>query len=188
MMTEKQRELLEEADRVGFSHTGLCDVRTLKALPEVRSMCANDKCHMYGVTWTCPPGCGTVEECEARMQSYDWGILVQTTQNLEDSMDFEGMMAGEHLQGERCQELLKIVHQKYPKALCLFHGPCQICKKCTYPEAPCRFPDKAVSAMEGYGLLVSQVCKDNDMKYYYGRDTVTYTGLFLIKNLAENSD
>ena len=35
--------------------------------------------------------------------------------------------------------------------------------------------------MEGYGLLVSQVCQDNDLKYYYGPNTVTYTALFLIK-------
>ena len=40
---------------------------------------------------------------------------------------------------------------------------------------------KALSAMEGYGLLVSQVCQDNDLKYYYGPNTVTYTALFLIK-------
>ena len=35
--------------------------------------------------------------------------------------------------------------------------------------------------MEAYGLLVSQVCKDNDLGYYYGKDTVTYTGLMLVK-------
>ena len=36
--------------------------------------------------------------------------------------------------------------------------------------------------MEGYGLLVSQVCKDNQMQYYYGPNTVTYTSLFLVKD------
>ena len=36
--------------------------------------------------------------------------------------------------------------------------------------------------MEGYGLLVSQVCRDNGIEYYYGKNTVTYTGLFLIRD------
>ena len=57
-------------------------------------MCAVDKCHAYNKTWTCPPGCGTIAQCTERMKQYDWGILVQTTAELEDSLDFEGDAAG----------------------------------------------------------------------------------------------
>lgn len=180
-MTEQQTTLIDLAKQVGFSHYGLCDVKTLKTMPEVRDMCAADKCHSYNVNWTCPPACGTIEECEERMQKFDYGILVQTTEEMEDSMDYEAMMEGADNQKERCTKMMELVRANFSDCLCLFHGPCNICKKCSYPDKPCRFPQKAVSAMEGYGLLVSQVCKDNGVEYYYGKNTVTYTGLFLVR-------
>ena len=58
---------------------------------------------------------------------------------------------------------------------------CQNCKSCTYPDAPCRFPDKKVSSMEAYGMLVSQICKDNSLPYYYGDCTIAYTSCFLLE-------
>ena len=33
--------------------------------------------------------------------------------------------------------------------------------------------------MEAYGLFVTQVCRDNNMKYYYGPKIITYTGCVL---------
>ena len=33
--------------------------------------------------------------------------------------------------------------------------------------------------MEGLGMIVSDVCKANGMKYYYGPGTLTYTGCVL---------
>ena len=173
--------LIDKALELGFSHAGQAAVETLKPRVEVRDMCAVDKCHAYDRTWTCPPGCGTLEECGEKMHRYDFGILAQTTAQLEDSMDYEGMMQGEQDQKERSKKYLAYLREHYDDVLPLTAAGCQICKTCTYPDAPCRFPHEAVSAMEGYGLLVSQVCKDNDILYYYGQNTVTYTALFLIR-------
>ena len=41
-----------------------------------------------------------------------------------------------------------------------------------------------MSGMEAYGLVVSEACMKNGLKYYYGPDTVTFSGMFLVK---ENS-
>lgn len=180
-MTFERETLAEDAVKLGFSHAGLAKIETLKPMNEVRDMCAVDKCHAYNKTWTCPPGCGTIAQCTERMKQYDWGILVQTTAELEDSLDFEGMQQGQEDHAKHCKEFLKELHGVYKDILPLCSAGCDLCKECTYPDAPCRFPDKALSAMEGYGLLVSQVCQDNDLKYYYGPNTVTYTALFLIK-------
>ena len=176
-----QKEVLKMAEDAGFSHMALADRATWHTMKEVRDMCAADKCNAYGHSWTCPPACGTIEECQARMMEYDWGVLVQTTQMLEDSMDYEGMMEGEKTQKERFSDFLKKLREKDIDVLALSSGGCRICRKCSYPDSPCRFPEKAHSSMEAYDLLVSQVCKDNNLGYYYGKDTVTYTGLMLVK-------
>ena len=67
---EELKKLGEEA---GFTHVSALDCSTIKLLPEVRQMCASNTCHMYGKNWHCPPGCGTLEECEARVPPLSLG-------------------------------------------------------------------------------------------------------------------
>ena len=74
----------------GFSHVVLLDCDTIELKPEVRQMCAADTCHKYDKCWSCPPGCGSLEECEAKVRQYKYGIIVQTVGELEDAFDGEG--------------------------------------------------------------------------------------------------
>ena len=60
-------------------------------------------------------------------------------------------------------------------------GCCTQCAKCTYPEEPCRFPEKQITSMEAYGMLVLEICKQNGLQYYYGSDKMAYTSCFLLK-------
>jgi predicted metal-binding protein len=55
------------------------------------------------------------------------------------------------------------------------------CKTCTYPDAPCRFPEKMSASMEALGMVVSDVCKDNKLPYYYGAGTLTFVGCVLLE-------
>lgn len=175
------QELETMALKAGFSHTAPLDCGTVRLLPEVRAMCASGKCHQYNANWACPPGCGTLEECEEKIRRYRQGILVQTVGQLEDSLDFEGMKETEKKHKENFFKLDQFLRESYPNRLPLSAGCCTICKNCTYPDAPCRFPEKSVSSMEAYGMLVTQVCQDNSLPYYYGEGTIAYTSCFLIE-------
>ena len=68
-----------------------------------------------------------------------------------------------------------------PNCLPLTAGSCTICRSCTYPDKPCRFPNKMLSSMEAYGLLVSAVCEASGLPYYYGPGTLTYSACILTK-------
>ena len=174
--------IVQDALDMGFTHAGLVDVTTLEAREEVRDMCAVDKCHGYDRNWSCPPGCGSVAECDAEMQSYDWGVLVQVTMEMEDEMDYEAWVDAAQELRDRNVELNEKLREKYDEVLGLGGAGCDICKTCTYPDEPCRFPKKRMSGMEGYGLVVADVCRDNGLLYFYGKDTITYTGMFLVKD------
>ncbi len=76
----------------GFSHAGDLDVNTIILREEVRAACAENKCHSYGVNWSCPPGCGTLKEWEERIRKYKHGLILQLTGELEDEFDGEKMM------------------------------------------------------------------------------------------------
>lgn len=166
------------AKQCGFTEAAPLDVSTLKPMAMVRDACAADKCHAYGRNWTCPPNCGTLEECGARMQSYSRGILLQTVGKLEKRIDTKGYMRIEKEHNEAFRRFAEEIRKEYPKALCLGAGGCRVCGECAYPE-PCRFPEKAMSSMEGYGLFVTQVCRDNGVAYYYGPMTIAYSACIL---------
>lgn len=176
-----EEDWVKTALDLGFTAAALLDISTLKALPEVREMCAADKCHMYGKNWSCPPACGELDACRRQMESYSGGIIVQTQGELEDSFDFEGMKEVEEVHRERFEKLAGILRKACGRVLPLGTGCCTLCSSCSYPDQPCRMPERRISSMESYGLLVSQVCSDNHLPYYYGEGTITYTGCFLLE-------
>ncbi len=163
---------------LGFSEAKAFDPGILQAEAQVRAMCRADKCRAYGKNWTCPPHCGSLEQCQAKMHSYRHGILLQTVGQLSKVIDSRGYQIAEQRHLESFAVLCSAIRRQYPQALCLGAGGCRICKTCAYPEA-CRFPDMAVSSMEGYGLFVTRVCREVGLSYYYGEKTITYTACIL---------
>lgn len=165
----------------GFQYVAPLKASTIELRQEVRDMCAANTCGKYDKNWSCPPGCGSLEELRARIAGYTEGVLVQSVGELEDEMDGETMMETERRHKATFYRFLDELLPQYPGLLALGTGCCTQCKRCTYPDAPCRFPERQVSSMESYGMLVLQVCKDNDMQYYYGPCTISYTSCFLLR-------
>jgi len=168
------------AEECGFTYMAELDPGTIVLHEEVRQMCADNTCQQYGRCWSCPPGCGTLDECRKEVAEYKKGILVQTVGDIEDSFDFEAIKDVAELHKKNFTAMLSILRQTTGQMLPLGAGCCTRCAKCTYPDAPCRFPDQMVSSMEAYGILVVDVCKANHLEYYYGSDKIAYTSCFLI--------
>lgn len=182
-MSEKTEALIAEALEIGFSHAGDLNMGALVFMPEVRDMCSADKCHKYGKSWSCPPGCGTLEAITERAKQYNYGIIVQTTGEMEDEFDAETTVLAGSQQRTTFEKFVKLMKERYglENILPMGSGGCGKCKKCTYPDEPCRFPEDVFPSMEAYGLWVSKVCEDSGIPYYYGKNTITYTSCILFK-------
>jgi len=174
-------ELISLAKSCGFTEAALLDVSTLEFLPEVRDMCASGKCEKFGRSWSCPPAAPSLENMRETVKKYSKGLIVQTVGLIEDSYDFEAMMAAAKKQIENFGRLWDALEPLYPGLYPMSTGGCSKCKKCTYPDAPCRFPQRMAYSMEACGLFVSKVCTDNGSKYNYGPNTIAYTGCFLLE-------
>lgn len=173
--------LVRLAKETGFTYAAPLDVSTLEFLPSVRDMCAADRCHSYNKNWACPPASGTLEEMREKVKAYSKGLLVQTVGELEDNYDWEGMQQAAAGHAEHFVKLHDLLLKEYPGLLAMSAGTCTRCAKCTYPDNPCRFPDKLTYSMESSGLFVSKVCTDNNLQYNYGENKVTYTSCFLLE-------
>ena len=174
-----QNEILS----LGAFRVGAVPVEDISFEPEFRKLCESNACGMYGRSWMCPPLIGTVDELIAQAKTYRTAIVYQTVDELEDSYDFEGMMAA----GERINKLYQTLRRHMREkgdttSLFLGAGGCRICKRCTKPEGlPCRFPDEAMSSLEAYGINVSELARAAGMNYINGADTVTYFGAVFLK-------
>lgn len=173
------KKWIETAKQLGFDEAAPLDPGILVARADVRAMCAADKCGAYGKNWTCPPAVGTLEECQERMRRYHTGLLLQTVGYMTKAVDSRCYRETERRHLQNLRALAREVRRVYPDALCLGAGGCRVCKVCAFPE-PCRFPEEAMASMEGYGLFVTQVCRDAGLAYHHGQRTVTYTACILL--------
>lgn len=176
---------LELARQVGFTRAAKLNMDALTVLPAVRDMCASDRCQSYGHNWSCPPACGSLEVCQRRISSYDRGILVQTTGEMEDDFDARAIESAYLGHKAAFDALARQMRAIFPGCLPLTAGACTLCRKCTYPDRPCRFPGRRLSSMEAYGLLVSDVCVQSGVKYNHGPRTITYTSCILFNQEGE---
>ena len=167
-------DLIQLGLECGFTAAVPLDPKTLVLKQEVRDMCAVNKCGAYNSNWTCPPACGTLEEIGEKIAKYSRGVLLQTTGRMEDEYDIEVMMEAPKKHRESFKKFVEKLRELYPDAMPMGAGDCRNCQKCTYPDAPCRFPEKATVSMEGCGLVVTEVCQSAGIPYYYGRNTITY--------------
>ncbi len=173
-----REDWLAVAKSHGFTHAVPLEPGYLEVREDVRVMCQADKCGAYGKNWTCPPHCGTLEDCQEKILGYRYGILLQTVGQLRKDIDSRGYRETEQRHLEHFAAFCEVLRRSYPDALCLGSGGCRICKTCAYPE-PCRFPERAMSSMEGYGLFVTKVCRDCGAEYHHGPRTITYTACVL---------
>ena len=98
---------------------------------------------------------------------------------LEDEFDLQSIAAVEARHKKAFLNLARQARLLFPGCLPLSSGTCSLCRKCTYPDRPCRFPGKRLSSMEAFGLLVSDVCQKSGLPYYYGPKTITFTACIL---------
>lgn len=172
---------VEMAEAVGFDHAGYADISKMKFLTEVRDMCAVNKCGNYDTSWSCPPACGTLEEIAERVKTYDYAMILQSTEEMEDDFDWEAIERATLRCGESLRKLTDRLKDKGVQVLPMGSGGCKKCDSCTYPDAPCRFPEELSPSMEACGLMVTNECQRAGLKYYYGPRTMTFNATIFVK-------
>ena len=172
-MPEGAGDLLRES---GVFEHGVVDMADVTFMQEVRKMCEANTCRKYATTWACPPAVGTVEECRSRCQAYGKMLVFSAKYDLDGSFDYEGMVAAGQAFKDVSRRVGEALRPSLGDCLLLANEGCGKCERCTYPGAPCRFPDQVHGSIEAYGIMVSHLAHKAGMKYHNGPNTVTYFG------------
>ena len=141
---------------------------------EVRSLCERNACGMYGKSWACPPGVGSVEDCKAQCREFHHALIFTSLSTLRKKHDISGWHEARIRHETITENVVPIVRSQCDRMLALSTEGCMVCESCTYPNQPCRFPERMFPAIEGFGINVMQLAKTCGIRYYNGPNTVTY--------------
>jgi len=177
----KIKEIIQKTLAFGANNASVIEAKNIVLDRAFRDICATNACGMYGKCYMCPPDVGDIDELMAQIANFDHALVYQTVTELEDSFDFEGMIAAKKKSYPLAQSLRRMfADMNVTRVLHLGVGGCGVCEDCAKKEnEPCRFPEKAMPSLEAYGVNVSELAKAAGMKYINGQDTVTYFGAVL---------
>lgn len=157
------------------------DPRELEFSQRVRWICEHE-CNRYGQSWACPPGVGTVEECRAHCLSYNKGLLVSTTTEVEDIADIEATLATRGDHEEITDQVADVLRELGVEPFVLSTESCAVCPRCAILDGqPCRFPEKMHPCVESQGINIIPVLEKGGLEFQYGQNVVTWVSVLLFR-------
>ena len=157
----------EVAKALGFSNALTIKAELVQCEDSIRALCAPDKCGNYGSTWICPPGCGSIENCREIVAGYKNAILVQSLSENVDYSNAEEMLNITKTHNELAADLFGKIRKEQGSAYLLTTGGCGLCEKCTFPDEPCRIPDKNRGSLSAFGVNVTKLCEAAGMEFSF---------------------
>ena len=174
------RELLEEKlAELPLYIYDFIDPKELEFNERIRWICEHE-CPMYGQSWACPPGVGTVTACEAKCMSYENCLMISTIVEVRDIADMEETLATRPEHEAITNEVRDIMRQLGVDPYVLSTEACSICENCAILEGkPCRFPDQMHPCVESHGINVVPMLESHGLQFQFGANVVTWISLLL---------
>ena len=174
------REWLEEQlSQLPLYIYDFVDLKDLEFSDRIRWICENE-CPMYGKTWACPPGVGSVGECQKKCLSYENCLLISTIVEVNDITNIEETLATRGDHEAVTNEVGELLRQQGVKPYILSTEACEICESCAIAEGkPCRFPEKMHPCVESHGINVVPMLEKLGLEFQFGANVVTWISLLL---------
>lgn len=158
----------------------IIETEGLQIQPRVRIICSQE-CERYGTTWACPPAVGELKECEEKIKDYPKGLFFSSVAEVSDILNMEELLETRRFHEEITENLGKFLEEQGKECFILSTESCDICSKCTYPEGPCRHPEKMHPCLESHGVVVSEIVEEQQMEYTLGGNAVLWFSLILYR-------
>ena len=151
--------------------------RQLEFSQRIRWICENE-CPMYGKSWACPPGVGSVEDCSAKCLQYDHCLVVGTITETEDISNMEETLKTRPEHEAITNQVRQMFRQQDVEPYILSTEACAVCERCAILDGePCRLPDRMHPCVESHGINLIPVLESQGLEFQYGDNIVTWYSL-----------
>ena len=172
------KELLEEklAQLPLYTYAWI-DPEELEFNQRIRWICENE-CPMYGKTWACPPGVGSVLECQGKCLSYENCLMIATITEVEDITNIEQTLATRPDHEAVTNQVGALLEAQGVRPYILSTEACSLCDRCAILDGKlCRMPEKMHPCVESHGINVIPVLEQCGIEFQYGENVVTWVSL-----------
>ena len=153
------------------------DPRELEFSQRIRWICEHE-CPMYGKTWACPPGVGSVPECQGKCVSYENCLMISTITEVEDIANIEQTLATRPDHEAITNQVGALLEEQGIRPYILSTEACSLCERCAILDGePCRMPEKMHPCVESHGINVIPVLEQCGIGFQYGENVVTWVSL-----------
>ena len=153
------------------------DPRELEFSSRIRWICENE-CPMYGKSWACPPGVGTVDTCRQVCMAYDHCLLISSIVEVRDIADMDETLATRPDHEALTEQVRELMKAQGVDPFILSTEACTVCERCAILDGePCRFPEKMHPCVESHGINVVDVLEKRGLEFQFGANVVTWISL-----------
>ena len=153
------------------------DPRELEFSSRIRWICEHE-CPMYGKSWACPPGVGSVDCCRQICMAYDHCLLISSIVEVRDIADMEETLATRPDHEALTEQVRELMREQGVDPFILSTEACTICERCAILDGDsCRFPEKMHPCVESHGINVVDVLEKRGLEFQFGANVVTWVSL-----------
>ncbi len=174
MDKEKLEELLAELPLYVYFYL---DPKSLEFSQRIRYICQAE-CPMYGKTWACPPGVGTVEQCQAKCLRYENCLMIGTIVETDDIANIDATLATRAEHEAITNQVRDAMRGLGADPYILSTEACAICERCSVLDGqPCRHPQTMHPCVESHGINLIPTLEANGLEFQYGDNMITWYSL-----------
>ena len=153
------------------------DPRELEFSSRIRWICEHE-CPMYGKSWACPPGVGSVDTCRQVCMAYDHCLLISSIVEVRDIADMDETLATRPVHEALTEQVGELMKAQGVDPFILSTEACTVCERCAILDGqPCRFPEKRHPCVERHGINVVDVLERRGLDFQFGANVVTWISL-----------
>ena len=153
------------------------DPRELEFSSRIRWICEHE-CPMYGKSWACPPGVGSVDTCRQVCMAYNHCLLISSIVEVRDIADMDETLATRPDHEALTEQVRELMTQQGVDPFILSTEACTVCDRCAILDGqPCRFPEKMHPCVESHGINVVDVLERRGLDFQFGANVVTWISL-----------
>ena len=153
------------------------DPKVLEFSDRIRWICQNE-CPMYGQSWACPPGVGSVEACKGKCFSYKECLMIATITEVTDISDIHETLATRPAHEKITNRVRDLMREQGVEPYILSTEACAECSRCAILDGlPCRLPGRMHPCVESHGINVLGLLEDRGLAFQYGENVVTWFSL-----------